>query len=106
MREHTGYKRFIVVVVFMRMLRFFYIQAQHNWIIQHSIALFIKFCTLYFLINIPLQHSLQPYAHLSLYAIIDDHIGKSLVFVMEPRRYNEVELPIFFITPDGWEEER
>ena len=45
----------------------------------------------------------QPYDHLSLYAIIDDYIGKPWVFILEPPRQHEVEAPVALIVQVNWE---
>ena len=36
---------------------------------------------------------------------MDDYIGQPWVFIMEPPRHYEVEVPIAFIAPVHWEKE-
>lgn len=105
LRDHTGYRTFIVchedarVFLHTSTTELDLYAAQVLYCSQH----FAQF--VFQLLTISRVHSLQPYDHLSLYAIIDDYIGKPWVFVVEPPRHHELELPITLIAPVSWEEE-
>ena len=48
---------------------------------------------------------MKPHAELILYVILDDHLEKPRVFVVEPPQLGEIEPSIDVITSVDWEEE-
>jgi hypothetical protein len=48
---------------------------------------------------------MQPEPELTLYAILDDHLEKPWVIVIEPPRLGDIEPSIDVITSVDWEEE-
>ena len=51
------------------------------------------------LLTVLCWYFLQSYSHLSLHVIVDNHIGKLWIFIMESAQYYEVEVFVTLITP-------